>query len=122
MKKKVIVGLALSGVLLYLSLRGIHFPSVAESFRTIRYSYLLPALALIVLMQFLRSYRWGLMLSPLAKIDQFSVFSVTSVGFLAIIAIPARLGELARPYLITKKKLPDHERRPGNHHCRTDSR
>jgi uncharacterized YccA/Bax inhibitor family protein len=36
-------------------------------------------------------------------VDQLSLFSVTSVGFLAIIAIPARLGELARPYLITKK-------------------
>jgi uncharacterized protein (TIRG00374 family) len=40
---------------------------------------------------------------PLEKVDQLSLFSVTSVGFLAIVAIPARLGELARPYLITKK-------------------
>jgi uncharacterized protein (TIRG00374 family) len=37
------------------------------------------------------------------KIDQFSLFSVTSVGFLAIAAIPARIGELARPYLISKR-------------------
>jgi uncharacterized protein (TIRG00374 family) len=103
MKKKVIVGLALSAGLVYLSIRGIHFPGVAEAFRTIRYGYLVPAVAVFFLMQFLRSYRWGLMLSPLAKVDQLSLFSVTSVGFLAIIAIPARLGELARPYLITKK-------------------
>jgi uncharacterized protein (TIRG00374 family) len=103
MKKKVAVGLALSAILVYLSLRGIHFPGVVEGFRTIRYGYLLPVVAIFLLMQFLRSYRWGLMLSPLAKVDQLSLFSVTSVGFLAIIAIPARLGELARPYLITKK-------------------
>jgi uncharacterized protein (TIRG00374 family) len=37
------------------------------------------------------------------KIDQLSLFSVTSVGFLAISAIPARIGELARPYLISKR-------------------
>jgi len=37
------------------------------------------------------------------KIDQLSLFSVTSVGFLAVIAIPARIGELARPYLISTK-------------------
>jgi len=54
-------------------------------------------------MQFLRSYRWGVILEPLEKIDPFSLFSVTSVGFMAIAALPARLGELARPYLISQK-------------------
>jgi uncharacterized protein (TIRG00374 family) len=103
MKKKMIAGLLLSAMLVYLSIRGIDFQGVAEGFRTIRYGYVLPALALLLLMQVLRSVRWGLILSPLAKIDQLSLFSVTSVGFLAIVAFPARLGELARPYLITKK-------------------
>jgi len=54
-------------------------------------------------MQWLRSYRWGVMLQPMEKIDQLSLFSVTSVGFLAIASIPARIGELARPYLISKR-------------------
>lgn len=103
MKKKVIAGLMLSALLVYLSIRGIDFQGVVDGFRTIRYGYILPVLALLFLMQFLRSFRWGIILSPLAKIDQLSLFSVTSVGFLAIVAIPARLGELARPYLITKK-------------------
>jgi uncharacterized protein (TIRG00374 family) len=54
-------------------------------------------------MQYLRSYRWGVILQPMEKIDQISLFSVTSVGFLAIASIPARIGELARPYLISKR-------------------
>lgn len=103
MKKKVFAGVALSALLVYLSIRGIHFRDVANGFRTIDYGYVLPALALLFIMQVARSVRWGVILSPLAKIDQFSIFSVTSVGFLAIVALPARLGELARPYLITKK-------------------
>lgn len=103
MKKKVIAGLVFSTLLVYLSVRGIDFQGMAEGFRTIHYGYVLPTLALLLIMQVLRSFRWGLILSPLAKIDQLSLFSVTSVGFLAIVAIPARLGELARPYLITKK-------------------
>lgn len=56
-------------------------------------------------MQALRSYRWGVILQPMEKIDQLTLFSVTSVGFLAIVAIPARIGELARPFLISKKVL-----------------
>ena len=103
MKKKVTAGLLLSALLVYLSIRGIHLRDVADGFRTFRYGYLPAVLAVLLLMQFLRSFRWGLILSPLEKIDQLSLFSVTSVGFLAIIAIPARLGELARPYLIAKK-------------------
>jgi uncharacterized protein (TIRG00374 family) len=103
MKKKVIAGLALSALLVWLSIRGIEFRGVIDGFRTIRCGYVLPALAAMFLMQILRSIRWGLILRPIGKVDQLSLFSVTSVGFLAIIAIPARLGELARPYLITKK-------------------
>jgi hypothetical protein len=54
-------------------------------------------------MQILRSYRWGVLLSPIERVDQLSLFSVTSVGFMLIVAIPARIGEFARPYLITRK-------------------
>ena len=101
--KKAIAGLALGALLVYLSVRGIQLQGVADGIRTVRYGYALPALAAMFLMQVLRSFRWGLILNPLEKVDQLSLFSVTSVGFLAIIAIPARLGELVRPYLITKK-------------------
>jgi len=103
MKKKVIAGLALSALLVWLSIRGIEFRGVIDGFRTIRCWYLFPAVAAMFLMQLLRSIRWGVILRPIEKVDQLSLFSVTSVGFLAIIAIPARMGELARPYLITKK-------------------
>jgi len=61
------------------------------------------SLFFIILMQALRSYRWGVILEPMEKISQFTLFAVTSVGFLAIAAIPARIGELARPYLIAKR-------------------
>ena len=44
----------------------------------------------------------GILIS-IILIYQFSLFSVTSVGFLAIASIPARIGELARPYLISKR-------------------
>src|SRR5512137_84279 len=103
MKKKLTAGLLLSALLIWLSIRGVDFRGVIDGFRTIRCDYVLAALAAMFFMQVLRSVRWGLILRPLGKVDQLSLFSVTSVGFLAIISIPARLGELARPYLITKK-------------------
>ena len=103
MKKKLAVGITLGAILVYLSIRGINFQDVVQGFKTIRYEYVLLVLIIMFIIQVLKSLRWGLILSPIVKVDQLSLFSVTSVGFLAIIAVPARLGELARPYLITKK-------------------
>ena len=103
MNKKVILGILISAALVYLSVRGINFPDIIHDLKKIQFSYVALFLIIALLMQWLRSYRWGIILQPLEKIDQISLFSVTSVGFLAIVAIPARIGELARPYLIAKK-------------------
>lgn len=103
MNKKVILGILISGILVYLSVRGINFQDVLDDLKKIQFSYVIFFFFLIIIMQFLRSYRWGVILQPMEKISQLSLFSVTSVGFLAIAAIPARIGELARPYLISKR-------------------
>jgi len=103
MNKKVILGILISVVLVYLSIRGINLQDVFRDLIKIQFSYVISFIILIMLMQWLRSYRWGVMLQPMEKIDQLSLFSVTSVGFLAIASIPARIGELARPYLISKR-------------------
>jgi glycosyltransferase 2 family protein len=103
MNKKVIFGILISIVLVYLSVRGINLQDVLSDLKKIQLSYVIVFVFLVILMQYLRSYRWGVILQPMEKIDQISLFSVTSVGFLAIAAIPARIGELARPYLISKR-------------------
>jgi hypothetical protein len=103
MNKKIFVGILLSIILVYLSVRGINISDTIDYFKNIQWLPVAAFIIIILFMQFLRSYRWGVILKPLQKIDQLTLFSVTSVGFLAIAAIPARLGELARPYLISKK-------------------
>jgi glycosyltransferase 2 family protein len=103
MNKKVIVGILISVILVYLSVRGINLQDVFRDLKKIQLTYVIFFILLVILMQWLRSYRWGVILQPMEKIDQFSLFSVTSVGFLAIASIPARIGELARPYLISKR-------------------
>jgi glycosyltransferase 2 family protein len=103
MNKKVILGILISIVLVYLSVRGINLQDVIRDFKNIQLSYVIFFILLVILMQVLRSYRWGVILQPMEKIDQISLFSMTSVGFLAIASIPARIGELARPYLVSKR-------------------
>ncbi len=102
--KKIILGIVLSAVLICLSLRELKFQAVVEAIHGIQPSYVLLSLAMMLLMQVLRAIRWGGILKPVANIDRFTLFSITAVGFLAITAIPARLGELVRPLLISRKK------------------
>jgi uncharacterized protein (TIRG00374 family) len=106
MNKKVILGILISIisiVLVYFSVREIKLQDVFRALKNIQVSYVILFILIAILMQWLRSYRWGVILQPLEKIDQVSLFSVTCVGFLAISSIPARIGELARPYLIAQR-------------------
>ncbi|HOC60070.1 MAG TPA: lysylphosphatidylglycerol synthase transmembrane domain-containing protein [Smithellaceae bacterium] len=103
MNKKLVFGILLGIVLIFFSVRGIDFHETLSHLKKISPGYVFLSLFFIIFMQVLRSYRWGVILEPMEKIKQIPLFSVTSVGFLAIIAIPARIGELARPYLIAQK-------------------
>ncbi|MCX5914502.1 MAG: lysylphosphatidylglycerol synthase transmembrane domain-containing protein [Deltaproteobacteria bacterium] len=96
-------GILIGGLLLYFSVRGIDFGAVLDTLGTVHVIYIVPILTLYLLVQFLRSYRWGILLKPIKEIDQASLFSITSVGFLAILAVPARVGELVRPFLLSRK-------------------
>ncbi|MDD5722321.1 MAG: lysylphosphatidylglycerol synthase transmembrane domain-containing protein [Syntrophales bacterium] len=103
MLKKLFFGVVIGFFFVYFSFKDVELGGIADGLKSAKLSFLPPVLGLLVLIQLLRSYRWGIILKPLKSIDQLSLFSVTSVGFLAVVAIPARIGELARPYLISTK-------------------
>lgn len=60
--------------------------------------------ALMAVVQLARAYRWGYLLAPIGvRLGFARLMAVSSVGFMAILVIPARLGELVRPALIRQK-------------------
>jgi uncharacterized protein (TIRG00374 family) len=66
--------------------------------------YLYAYLGLLVVVHLCRSLRWNHLLAPLgAKIPVGPLLAISSVGFMAILALPARLGEFARPGLLRKR-------------------
>ena len=62
------------------------------------------ACLLTILGYWLRSIRWGEILSPEARVPQGKLFATTMVGFLAINTLPARLGELVRAYALARSE------------------
>ena len=105
MKTKVnlVLGLAVGGLFVWLAFRGTDFEGVKSSFKAADYLYIIPVVFLNVIAQTLRAYRWGVIVEPMEKISQWTLFSISAVGFMAISLLPVRMGEIVRPYLISQK-------------------
>ncbi len=103
MKRKLIIGFLFSGLFVYLALKGINVSELKASLKQADYSYLVPIFLLSILIMFLRSYRWGIILNPLERISQKDLFPITAVGLMAVVLLPVRMGELARPLLVSKR-------------------
>ncbi len=65
--------------------------------------WLLPYLAVLVAIHFLRVLRWMPLLDPIVKLPFAEHNRIGAVGFMAMFLFPLRLGELVRPYLVKKR-------------------
>jgi glycosyltransferase 2 family protein len=55
----------------------------------------------------IRSYRWRYLLEPLGQTSFASAFRATAVGFAASTVLPARAGEVIRPYFLARMRPRD---------------
>jgi glycosyltransferase 2 family protein len=66
--------------------------------------YLGGYLVLMVVVHLCRALRWNNLLAPLGvRVPAGPLLAISSVGFLAILALPARLGEFVRPGLLRRR-------------------
>jgi uncharacterized protein (TIRG00374 family) len=94
------ISLAISLGALALSLRGVRLDALWEQLKLADYWYLLAHLGILVLIQLARTVRWGLLLAPVKRMSFRRLIAISSVGFMALVVLPLRLGEFARPYLV----------------------
>ena len=107
---KLAINLALSLAMLALFawlayFRGDQWHHLQLAWKSVDMDRLWPALAqmfaLMVVVHLFRAWRWKFLLRPIGVELPFGrLMSVSTVGFMAILALPARLGEFVRPYLI----------------------
>jgi hypothetical protein len=66
--------------------------------------YLAGYVGLLAATHFFRAWRWNNLLRPIGvSLPGGKLLAISSVGFMAILALPARLGEFVRPALLRKK-------------------
>jgi hypothetical protein len=83
---------------------------LADAFGRLEWSafapYLLAFFGLQVVVHVCRSLRWNHLLAPLdVKVPPGPLLAISSVGFMAILALPARLGEFVRPGLLRRRGI-----------------
>jgi hypothetical protein len=98
-----VVGLAVSGLALWLTLRGKDLRAIWAAAQQADYRYLWPYLAVLIGIHLVRTVRWGILLEPVAKIPFARLNAASAVGIMALVLLPFRLGEFARPYLVAER-------------------
>src|SRR5262245_14640414 len=103
---KVLGGLGLSALFLYLFLRDLDLREVWKSMRAAHVGLLLVAILMGYFGHLVtRSWRWAWMLRPLkARVSFYNLFSTTAIGYAVSWLIPMRLGEFARPVLLARRE------------------
>jgi len=96
-------GLAISGGALWLTLRGKDLGAIWRAVLSADYRYLAPYFLFLLAIHLARTVRWGILLEPVAKVPFGRLNAVCAVGFMALMILPFRLGEFARPYLVAER-------------------
>ena len=98
-----LVGIGVSALAVYLTFRGKDLGAIWLAVQQGDYRYLPVYLATLAIIHLLRTVRWGILLEPVAKVPFARLNAVSAVGFTALLILPFRLGEFARPYLIADR-------------------
>jgi glycosyltransferase 2 family protein len=100
---KLLVSLVVGGVFLYLAVRNVRIEELRAAFAHLDVRWLVPAVALSLLIQVFRAWRWQLELRPLAAVPFATLWVVASVAYMAINLLPVRMGEVVRPWLLSRR-------------------
>src|SRR5438874_9130373 len=94
--------IAVAAALVVLFLRNVPLRDVASAIVHARVSWLGISLLTAILSLVIRALRWQYLLEPLGHASFANAFRATAVGFAASSILPARAGEVIRPYFLAR--------------------
>jgi len=103
-RRTVALSLVVSGVFLYLAFRNVPLAELGVALRRVDPAWLAATVLVSFLIMLLRALRWQIELRPLVRVPFWRVWVVTAVSYLAINLLPARLGEVMRPWLLSRRE------------------
>lgn len=98
---KILLGVAVSAVLLVYAFRGVDLGEVGARLRETRWGFLGTVAALNLLALWLRARRWRYLFPPGARPSR--LFNATLIGYMANNLLPLRAGEIVRVYVAARR-------------------
>ncbi len=98
-----LLGLAVSGLFVWLALRGVSWNGVVDALRGANLPILAMAVAVLTASTVIRAFRWGAMLGNKPPVRLRYLYTSMMIGYLANNVLPARMGELVRIYVLQRK-------------------
>ena len=97
---RTVIGLAISGVAIWILARSVDVPRTFDVLRTANPAWILAMLGAVAIDIASRGARWQALLEPIKRLPYRRVLGYTYVGYLANNVLPARLGELVRSHAL----------------------
>jgi uncharacterized protein (TIRG00374 family) len=94
------IGILISILALFFAFRQVDFGKVWAALAGVNYWLLAVSLVPLILFLFLRAFRWRLLFYPNQSLRIRNLLAVINIGYLLSNIFPARLGDVARAYLI----------------------
>jgi uncharacterized protein (TIRG00374 family) len=102
-RKGGVLGVAITLVCLALAFYKIDYEALFQSLASASYLYLIPAALCTLAGYVVRTARWRVLLAESAACGFGTLFGILMAGFATNNVLPARLGELARAYLLRRR-------------------
>lgn len=102
--KKIWIGLIISILCIGYFIKGISWREAWIIMLTAQYLWLIPATIAFLLSFYLRAVRWQIFMDPIKHLPVKRLIPSLMIGFMGNSVLPARLGELIRPYVLGKKE------------------
>lgn len=103
MQKRLIIGLVISAIFIYLAFSKIDFVQMWQALKQANYLWLFPAVGFMFISLWLRAVRWGYFMEPIKPGIGFpKLFSAMMIGYYGNNVFPLRAGEVLRAYAIGK--------------------
>jgi uncharacterized protein (TIRG00374 family) len=94
------LGLAISAIALYLTLRSIHFDEFATTLSRAQIAWLIPAILALMVTLAVRTWRWSNLMDGT---PYWTTFHAMTIGYMINSILPFRLGEIGRAYVIGER-------------------
>jgi len=98
------LGVLISVVFIWLSLRGLRLDQFLDAVKTADYWWLIPGIGVYFIGVWVRAWRWHYLLGPVKAVPTSKMFPIVAIGYMGNNIYPARAGEVLRAVVLKRRE------------------